>query len=183
MRFQGRRWAFNLTCLFTSVFGMALGASESYSTFLVITAFVGFGVGGNIPVDSAIFLEFIPRVRQFPFDAVFQKLTPKRRIGGFSLLVSPSSSRSASLYAVPLPLASYLCIPASRIFLKICRFHRVTTWKVEFNAVPSPITWAGDIFCTRSVQFRCLYSSCDFSSSRFAKLPNMPFARETIHTQ
>ena len=51
---------------------MALGASESYSTFLVITAFVGFGVGGNIPVDSAIFLEFIPRVRQFPFDAVFQ---------------------------------------------------------------------------------------------------------------
>lgn len=51
---------------------MALGASESYNTFLVITAFVGFGVGGNIPVDSAIFLEFIPRVGQFSFVTAFE---------------------------------------------------------------------------------------------------------------
>ena len=58
----GRRWAFNLTCLFSSIFGLCLGASDSYTTFLVITAFVGFGVGGNIPVDSAIFLEFVPHV-------------------------------------------------------------------------------------------------------------------------
>ncbi|OAA75595.1 membrane transporter [Akanthomyces lecanii RCEF 1005] len=61
----GRRWAFNLTCLVSSVFGLCLGASESYTTFLVLTAFVGFGVGGNIPVDSAIFLEFVPRNRRF----------------------------------------------------------------------------------------------------------------------
>lgn len=62
---KGRRWAFNLTCLVSSVFGLCLGASESYTTFLVLTAFVGFGVGGNIPVDSAIFLEFVPRNRRF----------------------------------------------------------------------------------------------------------------------
>ncbi|EGX94885.1 membrane transporter [Cordyceps militaris CM01] len=61
----GRRWAFNLTCLISSVFGLCLGASNSYPTFLVLTAFVGFGVGGNIPVDSAIFLEFVPRNRRF----------------------------------------------------------------------------------------------------------------------
>lgn len=59
----GRRWAFNLTCLFSSVFGLCLGASDSYNTFLVLTAFVGFGVGGNIPIDTTITLEFIPQVR------------------------------------------------------------------------------------------------------------------------
>lgn len=58
----GRRWAFNLTCLFSSVFGLCLGASNNYNTFLVLTAFVGFGVGGNIPIDTTIVLEFIPQV-------------------------------------------------------------------------------------------------------------------------
>ncbi|KAJ4163130.1 hypothetical protein NW754_014553 [Fusarium falciforme] len=58
----GRRWAFNLTCLISSVFGLCLGASNSYNTFLVLTAFVGVGVGGNIPIDTTITLEFIPQV-------------------------------------------------------------------------------------------------------------------------
>ncbi|KAI1354306.1 major facilitator superfamily domain-containing protein [Xylaria sp. FL0043] len=61
----GRRWAFNLTVLFSSAFGLALGASENYTTFLVLTAFVGFGVGGNIPIDTTILLEFIPQNRRF----------------------------------------------------------------------------------------------------------------------
>ncbi|KAM5359825.1 hypothetical protein ACJZ2D_014167 [Fusarium nematophilum] len=57
----GRRWAFNLTCLISSVFGLCLGASNNYTTFLVLTAFVGVGVGGNIPMDTTITLEFIPQ--------------------------------------------------------------------------------------------------------------------------
>jgi MFS family permease len=61
----GRRWAFNLTCLFSSVFGLCLGASNNYTTFLVLTAFVGFGVGGNIPIDTTITLEFIPQNKRF----------------------------------------------------------------------------------------------------------------------
>ncbi|CAF3473956.1 hypothetical protein SNK05_010455 [Fusarium graminearum] len=61
----GRRWAFNLTCLFSSIFGICLGASNNYNTFLVLTAFVGFGVGGNIPIDTTITLEFIPQNKRF----------------------------------------------------------------------------------------------------------------------
>ncbi|CAN8106567.1 unnamed protein product [Discula destructiva] len=61
----GRRWAFNLTCLFSSIFGLCLGASNNYNTFLVLTAFVGFGVGGNIPIDTTITLEFLPQNRRF----------------------------------------------------------------------------------------------------------------------
>ncbi|KAF5007129.1 hypothetical protein FDECE_6515 [Fusarium decemcellulare] len=61
----GRRWAFNLTCLISSIFGLCLGASNNYTTFLVLTAFVGVGVGGNIPIDTTITLEFIPQNKRF----------------------------------------------------------------------------------------------------------------------
>ncbi|KFA56119.1 hypothetical protein S40293_00187 [Stachybotrys chartarum IBT 40293] len=61
----GRRWAFNLTCLIASIFGLCLGASNDYNTFLVLTAFIGVGVGGNIPIDTTITLEFIPSNRRF----------------------------------------------------------------------------------------------------------------------
>ncbi|KAK7222289.1 hypothetical protein V2G26_010292 [Clonostachys chloroleuca] len=61
----GRRWAFNLTCLISSLFGLCLGASNNYTTFLVLTAFVGFGVGGNVPIDTTITLEFLPQNRRF----------------------------------------------------------------------------------------------------------------------
>jgi MFS family permease len=61
----GRRWAFNLTCLISAAFGLGLGGCNTYSAFLVITAFVGFGIGGNIPIDTTICLEFIPQNRRF----------------------------------------------------------------------------------------------------------------------
>ncbi|KAG9254434.1 major facilitator superfamily domain-containing protein [Emericellopsis atlantica] len=72
----GRKWAFNLTCLFSSIFGLCLGASPNYLTFLVLTAFVGFGVGGNIPIDTSITLEFIPQNKRFLLAclSVFQPL-------------------------------------------------------------------------------------------------------------
>lgn len=58
----GRQWAFNLTCLISASFGLGLGGCNTYPAFLVVTAFVGFGVGGNIPIDTTICLEFIPQV-------------------------------------------------------------------------------------------------------------------------
>ena len=61
----GRRWAFNLTCLISAAFGLGLGGCNTYDTFLVVTAFVGFGIGGNIPIDTTICLEFIPQNRRF----------------------------------------------------------------------------------------------------------------------
>ena len=74
----GRQYAFNLTCLISSVFGLCLGAPSNYDGILVLTAFVGFGVGGNIPIDTTICLEFIPQVRRscstFTADLAFNGL-------------------------------------------------------------------------------------------------------------
>ncbi|KAI5364636.1 Putative major facilitator superfamily, MFS transporter superfamily [Septoria linicola] len=61
----GRRWVFNLTCFISGAFGIALGGVSTYGQFLVLVVFIGFGIGGNIPVDTTICLEFLPSDRQF----------------------------------------------------------------------------------------------------------------------
>lgn len=72
----GRQWAFNFTVLFSSIFGLCLGAPSNYNAILVLTAFVGFGVGGNIPIDTTITLEFLPQNRRFllPLLSIFQPI-------------------------------------------------------------------------------------------------------------
>ena len=48
----GRRLAFLSTCLIAGIFGICLGALSSYAGILAFIAFIGFGVGGNVPTDS-----------------------------------------------------------------------------------------------------------------------------------
>ena len=61
----GRRWAFNLTIGITAVFGMAAAGSPTFAGVAVFAALWSVGVGGNLPVDSAIFLEFLPGSHQY----------------------------------------------------------------------------------------------------------------------
>ncbi|KAI5887604.1 MFS general substrate transporter [Schizophyllum commune H4-8] len=61
----GRRWAFNLTLLITGAFGLAAGGSDRFVTLASLLAVVGVGVGGNMPVDSALFLDLVPGTHQY----------------------------------------------------------------------------------------------------------------------
>lgn len=61
----GRRWAFNLTLGITGVFGLVAAGSSSFAAICVFAALWSVGVGGNLPVDSAIFLEFLPGSHQY----------------------------------------------------------------------------------------------------------------------
>lgn len=61
----GRRWAFNLTFLITGVFAIIAGAMPNFAGVGVCCALWSFGVGGNLPVDSAIFLEALPATHQW----------------------------------------------------------------------------------------------------------------------
>lgn len=56
----GRRLAFNMTLLITGVFGLAVGGARSWIAACGLYAALGAGVGGNLPVDGALFLEFLP---------------------------------------------------------------------------------------------------------------------------
>lgn len=61
----GRRWAFNLTLGITGIFGIISASSPNFASICIFAALWSLGVGGNLPVDSAIFLEFLPRSHQY----------------------------------------------------------------------------------------------------------------------
>ena len=59
------RWPFNFTLFIAGVFGLAAGGSPNFVTLASLFAVIGFGVGGNMPVDSAVFLDFVPGSHQY----------------------------------------------------------------------------------------------------------------------
>ncbi|KAL0952893.1 hypothetical protein HGRIS_007112 [Hohenbuehelia grisea] len=61
----GRKWSFNLTLLIAGVFGLVAGGSPDFITLASLIAVVGVGVGGNMPVDSAVFLDLVPGSHQY----------------------------------------------------------------------------------------------------------------------
>ncbi|KAI9846621.1 MAG: hypothetical protein M1838_001220 [Thelocarpon superellum] len=56
----GRRLAFNATLFLAGVFGLAVGGAPTWIAACALYACLGVGVGGNLPVDGALFLEFLP---------------------------------------------------------------------------------------------------------------------------
>ncbi|KIY49468.1 MFS general substrate transporter [Fistulina hepatica ATCC 64428] len=63
-------WAFNLTLLIAGVFGLAAGGSPNFVTLASLLAVVGVGVGGNMPVDAAVFLDLVPGTYQWMLTAM-----------------------------------------------------------------------------------------------------------------
>ena len=61
----GRRFAFNITLFLAGSFGLITGASPTFPAVAVFAALYGLGTGGNLPVDAAIFLEFLPGSKQY----------------------------------------------------------------------------------------------------------------------
>jgi len=59
----GRRIAFNSTLCLAGIFGLAAGGAPNWIGVCALYACVGLGVGGNLPVDGALFLEFIPQAQ------------------------------------------------------------------------------------------------------------------------
>lgn len=61
----GRKWAFNFTLGLTALWGLVAAGAPNFAAAAVFNALWSFGVGGNLPVDSAIFLEFLPKSHQY----------------------------------------------------------------------------------------------------------------------
>lgn len=56
----GRRLAFNMTLFLCGAFGTSVAAGPSWIATSLLFACSAIGVGGNLPVDGALFLEFLP---------------------------------------------------------------------------------------------------------------------------
>lgn len=61
----GRRFAFNFSLIVCSVFAIVAGASPNWEVLGLFIALSAFGGGGNLVLDTAVFLEFLPSRRQW----------------------------------------------------------------------------------------------------------------------
>ncbi|CAI2166316.1 5538_t:CDS:2 [Funneliformis geosporum] len=61
----GRKQAFSWTLGVAVFFGFCASLSQSFAQLCFMFGMLGFGVGGNLPVDGAIFLEFVPKENQY----------------------------------------------------------------------------------------------------------------------
>ncbi|KAM3579732.1 hypothetical protein VKS41_007816 [Umbelopsis sp. WA50703] len=58
---NGRKLPFNMTLTITAFFGIAASFAPTFWSLCVFLFCLGFGVGGNMPTDGALFLEFLPK--------------------------------------------------------------------------------------------------------------------------
>lgn len=68
--FIGRKPAFNLTLIIGGVFAAAVAGLSNFVPFCIFWFFIGTSAGGNVPVDSMIFLEFVPGSHQYLLTAL-----------------------------------------------------------------------------------------------------------------
>ena len=56
----GRKFAFNCSLFVCSIFAIVAGASPNWYVLALFTSLAAFGGGGNLVLDTAVFLEFLP---------------------------------------------------------------------------------------------------------------------------
>jgi MFS family permease len=61
----GRRTAFNTTLFICSIACIISGAMPSWESLGLFVALIGFGGGGNLILDTAVFLEYLPGNKQW----------------------------------------------------------------------------------------------------------------------
>ncbi|RMZ82913.1 hypothetical protein DV736_g6624, partial [Chaetothyriales sp. CBS 134916] len=61
----GRRFAFNISLFSSSIFAIVAGASPNWIVLATFVGLAAFGAGGNLVLDTTIFLEFLPGNKQW----------------------------------------------------------------------------------------------------------------------
>lgn len=61
----GRRWAFNISLFICSIAAIIAGAMPNWPSLGFFIALVGFGAGGNLILDTTVFLEYLPSDKQW----------------------------------------------------------------------------------------------------------------------
>jgi MFS family permease len=66
----GRKWAFNFSLLISAVFAVAAGGAPNYVGWCSFVAVSAFGSGGNLVLDTTVFLEYLPSHKQWLLTAL-----------------------------------------------------------------------------------------------------------------
>lgn len=133
----GRRLSFNLTLLITAIFSAVSGASPNAVALATFVSLFSIGVGGNLPVDSAVFLEFVPASHQYlltvlsvwwALGQLVASLIAWPLIGNFSCPTPPSSSPGS----LPLPPCTRASNRGWRYFLHTMGGLMFLLWMLRF---------------------------------------------------
>lgn len=68
--FIGRNPAFNTTIMIGGIFACACAGLSNFDAFCFFWFVIGTAAGGNVPVDSIIFLEYVPGSHQYLLTAL-----------------------------------------------------------------------------------------------------------------
>lgn len=60
----GRKFAFNISLFICSIACLLAGAMPNWASLGFFVALLGFGGGGNLILDTTVFLEFLPGNKQ-----------------------------------------------------------------------------------------------------------------------
>jgi hypothetical protein len=61
----GRKFAFNVSLIICSIFAIVAGAAPNWEVLGLFVALSAFGAGGNLVLDTAVFLEYLPSQKQW----------------------------------------------------------------------------------------------------------------------
>jgi len=61
----GRRFAFNVSLFLCSAFTIISGVAPNWVALAVFIALLGFGGGGNLIMDTTVFIEYLPSNKQW----------------------------------------------------------------------------------------------------------------------
>lgn len=61
----GRKYAFNISLMLSSVFCIVAGASPNWTVLGLFVSLAAFGSGGNLVLDTTVFLEYLPSKDQW----------------------------------------------------------------------------------------------------------------------
>ncbi|KAF2148665.1 MFS general substrate transporter [Myriangium duriaei CBS 260.36] len=79
----GRRFAFNVSLIVCSVFAIVAGASPNWYVLGLFVCLSAFGGGGNLVLDTAVFLEYLPSQYQWLLTAMASWWGLGQMIAGF----------------------------------------------------------------------------------------------------
>lgn len=63
--FIGRKWAFNVSLFVCAIATLVAGAAPNWPALGFFIAALGFGGGGNLILDTTVFLEYLPGDKQW----------------------------------------------------------------------------------------------------------------------
>lgn len=138
----GRRYAFNLSLFICSVAAIIAGAMPNWAGLGVFVALVGFGAGGNLIMDTTVFLEYLPGDKQWVLTFLACWWGLGQAVTGF---IAWGFLGEFSHWFYAIAVAVLKCVYMLTCVFSLCEQHRRSGIVHLQRSVRGETTWAGAV--------------------------------------